>query len=75
MDKFATALRLRWPWLEWKNNTKIWAGTDNPCTDNDMEIFYAATTITGPWQRPQNSLLACPMASKNDVQRHQANFF
>jgi hypothetical protein len=46
MDKFATALQLRWPWLEWKDNTKIWAGTGNPCNENDMQIFYAATTIT-----------------------------
>jgi hypothetical protein len=23
MDKFATALRLRWPWLEWKDPSKI----------------------------------------------------
>jgi hypothetical protein len=48
LDKFATTLRLRWPWIELKDNTKIWAGTDNPCTDNDMEIFYAAErTDTG----------------------------
>jgi hypothetical protein len=46
LDKFATALRLRWPWLEWKDDSKIWAGTGNPCNENDMEIFYAATTIT-----------------------------
>jgi hypothetical protein len=46
MDKFATALRLRWPWLEWKDPTKIWAGSGNPCSEHDMEIFYAATIIT-----------------------------
>jgi hypothetical protein len=46
LDKFATALGLRWPWLEWKDDSKIWAGTGNPCNENDMEIFYAATTIT-----------------------------
>jgi hypothetical protein len=46
LDKFATALRLRWPWLEWKDESKIWAGTGNPCNEKDMEIFYAATTIT-----------------------------
>jgi hypothetical protein len=46
MDKFAMALCLRWPWLEWKDENKIWAGTGNPCNENDMEIFYAATTIT-----------------------------
>jgi hypothetical protein len=46
IDKFATALRLRWPWLEWKDNTKIWAGYGNPCNERDMEIFYAATIIS-----------------------------
>jgi hypothetical protein len=46
LDKFATALRLRWPWLEWKDESKIWAGSGNPCNEKDMEIFYAATTIT-----------------------------
>jgi hypothetical protein len=39
------ALSLRWPWLEWKDEGKIWSGTGNPCTDKDMEIFYATTTI------------------------------
>jgi hypothetical protein len=33
-------------WLEWKNSDKIWVGFGNPCTDMDMDIFYAATTIT-----------------------------
>jgi hypothetical protein len=46
LDKFAMALRLRWPWLEWKDSSKIWAGSKNPCSKDDMEIFYAATTIT-----------------------------
>jgi hypothetical protein len=46
LEKFAMALRLRWPWLEWKDEGKIWSGTGNPCTDKDMKIFYATTTIT-----------------------------
>jgi hypothetical protein len=45
LEKFATALCLRCPWLEWKDNNKIWAGSRNPCNNRDMEIFYAATTI------------------------------
>jgi hypothetical protein len=32
LDKFATALRLRWPWLEWKDPNKIWISSGNLCT-------------------------------------------
>jgi hypothetical protein len=39
-------LCLRWPWLEWKDNDKIWAGSGKPCKDKDMDILYAATKIT-----------------------------
>jgi hypothetical protein len=46
MGKLVMALRLRWPWLEWMEPDKIWVGTGNPCTEEDMDIFYAATTIT-----------------------------
>jgi hypothetical protein len=46
MDKFAMALRLRWPWLEWEDPNKIWVGSGNPCTEQDMELFYTATIIT-----------------------------
>jgi hypothetical protein len=45
LDKFSMAPHLRWPWLEWKDSSKIWAGSKNPCSKEDMEIFYAATTI------------------------------
>jgi hypothetical protein len=46
LEKFAKALRLRWPWLEWKDPDKIWVGSGNPCGKEDMALFYAATTIT-----------------------------
>ena len=46
IGKFARALRLRWAWLEWKEPGRIWVGTGSPCTADDMEFFYAATSIT-----------------------------
>jgi hypothetical protein len=52
MNKFATALRLRWPWLEWKDNDKIWAGSGNPCNDKDMEIFLGNGRNTSFWNAP-----------------------
>ncbi|XP_073358208.1 uncharacterized protein [Aegilops tauschii subsp. strangulata] len=45
-DKFARTLRLRWPWYEWKEPARLWAGDDNPCDEGDLSFFYACTTIT-----------------------------
>jgi hypothetical protein len=57
------ALRLRCPWLQWKDPAKIWAGSGNPCNKEDMEIFYTTTEISigngkkthfwhAPWHSP-----------------------
>jgi hypothetical protein len=46
LEKFATTLRLRCPWIQWKDPNKDWAGSGNPCNRDDVEIFYSATTIT-----------------------------
>ena len=31
LKKFATALRLRWLWLEWDDPPRAWCGTKLPC--------------------------------------------
>jgi hypothetical protein len=46
LGKYATALRLRWSWFEWTSPDKIWVGLGNPCPQEDMDIFYTATSIT-----------------------------
>jgi hypothetical protein len=46
LEKFMAALCLRWPWIEWHDTGKIWLGSYNPCSEEDMNIFYATTTIT-----------------------------
>uniref|UniRef100_A0ACD6AK31 Uncharacterized protein n=1 Tax=Avena sativa TaxID=4498 RepID=A0ACD6AK31_AVESA len=45
LKKFATALRLRWLWQEWKNEDKPWVGLGSPCTTKDHDLFAAATTV------------------------------
>jgi hypothetical protein len=42
LGKFALDLRLRWPWLEWKDPDKIWVGSGNPCTEEDMNFESSA---------------------------------
>jgi hypothetical protein len=46
LDEFATTLRLGLLWLEWKDSMKIWVSSGNLCFEEDMNIFYAATSIT-----------------------------
>lgn len=45
LEKFATALRLRWLWYEWADPPKLWLGSGTPCTDKDRDIFAAATMV------------------------------
>jgi hypothetical protein len=46
LEKFAHALRLRWPWYKWKDPKKLLVGMGNPCDSVDLILFYACTTIT-----------------------------
>jgi hypothetical protein len=46
LAKFASPLRLRWLWYEWKEEKKPWVRLGNPCTSSDRELFGAATCVT-----------------------------
>ena len=46
LAKFAQALRLRWLWFEWTDRGKAWIGLGSPCDAEDLDLFYAATSIT-----------------------------
>jgi hypothetical protein len=46
LERSGRALRLRWPWIQWKDPQRTWAGSKLPCDDADMALFRAATKIT-----------------------------
>jgi hypothetical protein len=46
LHKFASALRLRWLWLDWTDPSKPWRGLESPCNSHDKELFAAATRVT-----------------------------
>jgi hypothetical protein len=46
LHKFASALRLRWLWLEWTDHSKPWRGLETPGNANDRELLAAATKVT-----------------------------
>jgi hypothetical protein len=46
LERFGCALRLRWPWLQWTDPQRTWAGSKLPCNEADMDLFRAAMKIT-----------------------------
>jgi hypothetical protein len=46
LDKFATALRLRWLWHEWTSTDNPWVGMETPCTESDKVFFSRCTSIS-----------------------------
>jgi hypothetical protein len=46
LQRFTSALRLRWLWNEWVAPEKPWVGTALPCNKLDRDLFTAATPIT-----------------------------
>ena len=46
LDKFGRALRLRWLWQEWVEDSKPWLGSELPCSDVDRLLFNASIKIS-----------------------------
>ena len=46
LTKFASALRLRWLWAQWSDEPKPWMNLGSPCTQEDRDLFAAATVVT-----------------------------
>jgi hypothetical protein len=46
LEKFARALRVRWLWLDWQQQNRLWKGLPLPCDQTDRALFHASTEIT-----------------------------
>ena len=46
LDRFGRALRLRWLWQEWVEDSKPWLGSELPCSDVDRLLFNASIKIS-----------------------------
>jgi hypothetical protein len=46
LDKFGRALRLRWLWQDWTDDSKPWVGSELPCNEANRLLFKASTTIS-----------------------------
>jgi hypothetical protein len=46
LERFGHALRLRWLWQDWTEDSKPWAGIDLPCNDIDRLLFNSSTTVS-----------------------------
>ena len=80
LQKFGCALRLRWPWYEWKDPKRLWVGMGNPCSPTDMNLFYACTTITlgngkiapfldSPWLNGRKPMDIAPLIFKASTRK------
>ena len=45
LNKFSTALRLRWQWIAWDQPARPWVQLQPPVTEKDRQIFSLATKV------------------------------
>lgn len=46
LERFSSALRVRWLWIRWHDRNRPWNEMDLPCNTKDMQLFQACTQIT-----------------------------
>jgi hypothetical protein len=46
LERSGRALRLRWPWIQWTDPQRTWAGSKLPCDAADKALFRASTRIS-----------------------------
>jgi len=46
LERFGRALRLRWLWQEWVDESKSWSGSELPCSDDDRLLFNSSIIIS-----------------------------
>jgi hypothetical protein len=46
LKRFGRALRLRWCWYQWKDDSKPWQGFALPYDEKDKSLFRASSNIT-----------------------------
>ena len=45
LKKFASALQLRWLWMEWDTPSRSWFGLGTPCNKHDRNLFTVDTKV------------------------------
>lgn len=46
LEKFTSALRLRWLWLRWQDQSRPWEAMESPCNEKDIYLSQACTQIS-----------------------------
>jgi hypothetical protein len=68
LNKFATALRVRWLWHEWTSPDKTWVGMEVPCTEKDKTPLRSLHH-DHTWRRTKGSFLELRLANWTTTER------
>lgn len=45
LERFASALSIKWLWMRWHDQSRPWDKMDLSCSDKDVQLFQACTEI------------------------------